>query len=136
MHDLSSSSAAGVAAAEEKTKNPLNDPLNAFDESDDEGEMRDFGFGKQREEGSSGGGSLGIVRELEAAARAGDGGRKRPRMQSRREEEWIVRLVRRWGDNYDAMVRDRQLNPRQQSAGDLRKRVTRWKDGGGTVSAK
>lgn len=112
---------------EKKTKNPLNDPLNVFDNSDDEGEMRNFGVGKEKGEGGGG----GIVRELEAAARAGDGGRKRPRMQSRREEEWIERLVRRWGDDYDAMVRDRRLNPGQQSAGDLRKRVKRWKDGGG-----
>lgn len=130
VHDPSSSSAS-LAAAEEvekKTKNPLNDPLNKFDDSDDEGEMRDFGVGKGKGQGGGGG---GIVRELEAAARAGDGGRKRPRMQSRREEEWIEQLVRRWRDDYDAMVRDRRLNPRQQSVGDLRKRVKRWKDGGG-----
>lgn len=111
-------------------KNPLNDPLNEFDYSDDEGEMRLSGVGKEKGEKGVGGGR-GIVRELEAAARAGDEGRKRPRMQSRREEEWIERLVRRWGDDYDAMVRDRRLNPGQQSAGDLKKRVKRWKDGGG-----
>lgn len=118
---------------EKKTRNPLNDPLNVFDDSDDEGEMRNFGVRKEKGEGGGGGGggSGSIVRELEAAARAGDGGRKRPRMQSQREEEWIERLVRRWGDDYDAMMRDRRLNPGQQSAGDLRKRVKRWKDRGG-----
>lgn len=117
---------------ENKTKNPLNDPLNEFDVEDDELQMSDFGVGMGKGDGGiSGGGGGGIVRELEAAARAGNGGRKRPRTQSRREEEWIERLVGRWGDNYDAMVGDRRLNPGQQSAGDLRKRVKRWNDGGG-----
>lgn len=107
-------------------KNPLNDPLCVLDDSDDGGNTRQFGGGRQK--GESGG---SIVHELEAAARAGGGGRNRPRMPSRREAEWIERLVRRWGDNFDAMVLDRRLNPGQQSAGDLRKRVKRWKDGGG-----
>ncbi|MCJ1462151.1 Nucleolar protein 16 [Pseudocyphellaria aurata] len=133
VHDPSSSSAQSeLGAMEEKKKkkknNPLNDPLNMFDDSDDDGEMRDLGVGKEKAGIGSGG---SIVRQLEAAAQAGDGGRKRPRMQSRREEEWIERLVGRWGEDYDAMVRDRRLNPWQQSAGDLKKRVKRWKDGGG-----
>ena len=76
----------------------------------------------------------GIVAELEAAARAG-GGQKRPRMQSRREEEWIARLVGRWGDDFRGMVRDRRLNPGQQTEGDLRRRVKRWRDGGGRAVA-
>ena len=124
MRDLLSSSA--PPAAEDELKNPLNDPLCVFDDSDDGGNIRYFGVGKQKGESSG-----GIVHELEAAARAGGGGRKRPRMPSRREVEWIKRLVRRWGDDFDAMVRDRRRNPGQQSAGDLRKRVKRWKDGGG-----
>lgn len=128
MHDPSSSSALLEAGAVEKKKdNPLNDPLNVFDDSDD-GEMRNLGVGKEKA-GIDGSGN--IVRQLEAAARAGDGGWKRPRMQSRREQEWIKGLVGRWGEDYDAMVRDRRLNPGQQSAGDLKKRVKRWNDGGG-----
>lgn len=107
-------------------KNPLNDPLCVFDDSDDGGKIRYFGVGKRKGESRG-----GIVHELEAAARAEGGGKKKPRMPSRREVEWIERLVRRWGDDFDAMVRDRRLNPGQQSAGDLRKRVKRWKDGGG-----
>ncbi len=75
----------------------------------------------------------GIVRELEAAAQAGIKQRK-PRMQSQREEEWIEHLVRRWGEDYKGMRRDRRLNPGQQSEGDLRRRVKRWRKSGGTVA--
>ena len=64
----------------------------------------------------------GIVPYLEAAARE-NGAKMRPRMQSRREEEWIERLLARWGDDVAAMMRDRRLNPRQQSEGDLRRRI-------------
>lgn len=99
--------------------NPLNDPLNALDSDEDD-------TAKEREpEVSTIGSNIGIVGELEAAARAGDG-KKKPRMQSQREEEWIERLVERWGDDLKGMVRDRRLNPQQQSKGDLRRRIWKW----------
>lgn len=97
--------------------NPLNDPLNAFD---------DF----EVEEGDMAGGR-GVVGQLEAeVARLGTGP-KVVRRQSKFEAEWVERLVERWGDDVGRMARDRRLNPWQQSEGDLRRRIRRWREGGG-----
>lgn len=101
----------------EKRANPLNDPLNDIEDEDEE-----------RNEGmvdASRGNGVGIVPELEEAARQEK--KKRPRRQSEREKEWVERLVKRWGDDWGGMVRDRKLNPMQQSEGDLRRRVEVWR---------
>jgi len=66
-----------------------------------------------------------VIRQLEAAAR--NGVRKAPRGQSQREAEWLEALVEKYGDDYDKMVRDKKLNPMQQTAADIRKRVIKWK---------
>ncbi|KAL9580591.1 MAG: hypothetical protein Q9212_004402 [Teloschistes hypoglaucus] len=70
----------------------------------------------------------GIVPELLRQAE-GDWVRKRPRKQSRREEEWVEALVGRYGDDVRGMARDRKLNPMQQSEGDIGRRVKAWKKG-------
>ncbi|KAI4271055.1 MAG: hypothetical protein LQ337_006275 [Flavoplaca oasis] len=57
-----------------------------------------------------------------------EGEKKRPRKQSRREEEWVERLVEKYGDDVGKMVRDRKLNPMQQSHGDIAKRVRIWRE--------
>lgn len=53
--------------------------------------------------------------------------RKAPRKQSAREEEWIEKMVEKYGDDYGKMVKDRKLNVMQQSEGDIRRRVQRWR---------
>lgn len=102
-----------ISVQHEKSEreNPLGDPLNEFSDSEDEEVV--------------GGSAKGIVSKLEEQARYSKP--KRPRMQSQREKEWIARLVERWGDDWGGMVRDRRLNPQQQSEGDLKKRVGIWK---------
>ncbi|KAF8473963.1 ribosome biogenesis protein Nop16 [Kalaharituber pfeilii] len=60
---------------------------------------------------------------IERAAR----GVKAERSQSEREKEWVERLVEKYGDDYKRMAWDRKLNPFQQSEGDIRKRVMKWK---------
>lgn len=104
-----------VSVQHEKSEreNPLGDPLNESSDSED-GQVA----------GSSG---RGIVPELEEQAKYSR--RKRPRMQSQREREWIERLVERWGDDWGGMFRDRKLNPQQQTEGDLKRRVGIWKVG-------
>lgn len=113
-------------------KNPLNDPLNEL-ESDDE--LEDDGEGPREMIKGRSNVVGGIVEQLEAAAMAGIK-KTRPRMQSRREEEWIEALVRRWGENYKGMMWDRRLNPMQQSEGDLRRRIERWKEGRRSIAVE
>ncbi|KAH7132151.1 nucleolar protein 16 [Dendryphion nanum] len=106
--------------------NPLNDPLNDLD---DDGEPEEWsGFAMVPEGGES---ENPVIRQLEEAAR--NGVRKAPRKQSKGEEEWIERLVAKYGDNYSKMVWDRKLNPFQQSEGDLRRRIQKWKKSHGKV---
>jgi len=103
--------------------NPLNDPLNS--DSEDEGE--EFGgFDEEQQEGRP-----EVVRILEEQARQGNLREKRPRKQSEREREWIERLVEVHGENYMGMVRDRKLNPMQQTEADIRRRVLKWRSEGG-----
>ena len=94
--------------------NPLDDPLN---------ELSDSGNDERVVERNG----RGIISELEEQARYSR--QKRPRMQSQGEREWIERLVERWDDDWGGMVRDRKLNPQQQSEGDLKRRVRIWKGG-------
>ena len=96
----------------EGRENPLDDPLNEVSDLHDNAV------------GDSAG---GIIPELEEQATYSRP--KRPRMQSQREREWIERVVGRWGNNWGGMMRDRKLNPQQQSEGDLKRRVGIWKRG-------
>jgi nucleolar protein 16 len=111
---------------DKRTKdNPLNDPLNELEES--EGEEWN-GFAMVPEPSAS---DNPVIRQLEEAAR--NGARKAPRTQSQREEEWIERLVEKYGDDYSKMARDTKLNPMQQSEGDLKRRITKWKKNHGKI---
>jgi nucleolar protein 16 len=72
-----------------------------------------------------------VVAELEAQAdeeAAILARKRRPRQQSKREEEWIARLAEKYGDDTRAMARDIKLNPMQQSEGDLVRRLKKWKE--------
>ncbi|KAK9332553.1 ribosome biogenesis protein Nop16 [Lipomyces starkeyi] len=66
-----------------------------------------------------------VVRQLEKYAARGE--RKIERTQSEREENWIEELVTKHGDDYEAMMKDSKLNIWQQSAGNIRRRVEKWK---------
>ncbi|KAJ5132375.1 hypothetical protein N7448_006533 [Penicillium atrosanguineum] len=103
-----------VAGRKRNAANPLNDPLN--DIADNEVDL------------DAAQASV-IVQQLERQAdREGQVAKsKKPRYLSEREVEWITRLVEKHGDNLAAMVRDRKLNPMQQTEGDLRRRIDQWK---------
>jgi nucleolar protein 16 len=45
------------------------------------------------------------------------------RRQSEREVEWLRRLAERHGDDTGAMARDIKLNPMQQTAADIKRRL-------------
>lgn len=91
---------------------------HAYDDSDDE-EFSGFPDSAADENKTE------VVKELERLASLPVV--STPRVQSTREQDWIGDLVAKHGDDYDAMARDRKLNAFQQTAGDLRRRVKKWK---------
>ncbi|KAL4916877.1 ribosome biogenesis protein Nop16 [Aspergillus aurantiobrunneus] len=106
-----------VAGRKVRRSNPLNDPLDDLSENGDDLEPQ-----PKKSESD-------IVQQLQRQADAEGQAPKKPRRQSKREEEWITRLVERHGDNYAAMARDKKLNPMQQTVGDLQRRIKKWKAG-------
>ncbi len=114
----------GADEEEEKRKrNPLNDPLNELEDSDNEAEAwNGFAMVPERRDDEA---ENPVIRQLEDAAM--NGVRKAPRTQSQREQEWVERLVGKYGEDYERMARDRKINPMQQTAADIRKRVKKWR---------
>ncbi|EXF85276.1 ribosome biogenesis protein Nop16 [Colletotrichum fioriniae PJ7] len=111
-------------ASANKRPNPLNDPLNALEEDSDDGEE---GAGAENEEewgGIDDESRPEVIRLLEKEAALPE--IKKPRHISQQEKEWLERLIAKHGDDYDAMVRDRKLNPMQQTRGDIARRVKRF----------
>lgn len=104
--------------------NPLNDPLNDVEsDSDDEGNNN-----KEEESGaeqSADAKATKVVDLLEAEASRPTEAHKRH--QSQQEREWLARLVARHGDDTAAMARDIKLNPMQQTAANIRKRLRVYK---------
>ncbi|KAI0446675.1 ribosome biogenesis protein Nop16 [Xylaria telfairii] len=113
-----------VIGGERKRANPLNDLLVELDtdsEAESERDGEEWGGFEGEEEQNE------IVRQLENEANRPV--EKKPRTASSREAEWLQALVDRHGDDAAAMARDRKLNPMQQTAGDIAKRIRKWKKG-------
>ncbi len=114
-----------VLDGQKKRENPLNDPLNELDsDEDEEMEAGEEWGGIEEGEGS------GIVPQLEVQANRPVV--KKPRTQTKREVEWLQRLVDKHGEDTRAMARDLKLNPMQQTEADISRRIRKWK---GTSSA-
>ncbi|OJD33209.1 66s preribosome component nop16 [Diplodia corticola] len=111
--------------------NPLNDPLNDLDDDDDDEAGAEWQGITQHDApavdpATAGKSANAVVRQLEELATAG-AKRKAPRKQSGREVEWLERLVAKYGDDYGRMSRDMKLNPMQQTAADIKRRVEKWR---------
>ena len=127
-----------VRVLREEGKGRLVGDLMAEDEADDEVEGEEFA-GFEDGDGDEVGAGKGegkekneIIRQLEEQASRIP--LKQERKQSEREREWVERLVARYADDYRGMVRDRRLNPMQQTEADIRRRVEKWRASGGSVS--
>jgi nucleolar protein 16 len=116
--------------------NPLNDPLNEL-ESDSEDDTGIFSLRNQHDavvKKPSSAHSTAVtdtVKQLEAEA-------SRPvtkykRKQPDGEREFIEDLVRKYGDDVGKMARDTKINYMQRSEGDLKKRIKRWRENGGSI---
>ncbi|WPH02415.1 Hypothetical protein R9X50_00527900 [Acrodontium crateriforme] len=119
-----------------KKPNPLNDPLNDLDSDDDEEQKSDEGFNQHASniEGRqpSGTAKTDVVAQLEQAA-----SRCAPKFkakQSEGERAFIEELLQKYGEDYTKMARDTKINYMQRSEGDLKKRVKKWKQNGGTLA--
>ena len=114
----------------------LDDPLNSDSGCENEGAATTNPIRARRREPAT---DVVAALEAQAAEEAVQLARKkRPRQQSKREEEWIATLVAKYGDNFGAMARDRRLNPMQQTEADIGRRVMKWRDrkeGGPVVEA-
>lgn len=108
-----------------RRENPLNDPLNDLEEDDDDDNHNNNnntggGGGSRRQKGTR------VVDLLEQQANLPT--EKHVRHQSAREREWLDRLVAKHGDDTAAMARDPRLNPMQQTAADIRRRLKAYHD--------
>ncbi|KAI0897877.1 ribosome biogenesis protein Nop16 [Annulohypoxylon nitens] len=102
--------------------NPLNDPLNDLDSDDD---MDDEEAAEEWEGIDEVEDGTGIFPELESQANRPV--TKKVTTQTKREVEWLQRLIGKYGDDTKAMARDRKLNPMQQTAADISRRIKKMK---------
>jgi nucleolar protein 16 len=100
--------------------------LNAFsdDEDVDMGDDNEEWNGVDEDKVEVNGTAKEVVEALEDLAAREK--KKEPRKQSVREREWIERLVAKYGDDSGAMMRDRKLNPMQQTEADIRRRLNKY----------
>jgi nucleolar protein 16 len=98
---------------EVRIPNPLNDPINDVENEDEYEDTH----------------TTPLVEQLQRQAARGE--RKTKRKPSVREMEWVQALVAKHGENYSKMVWDRELNPMQQSEGDIKRRIQRWRENHG-----
>lgn len=116
--------------------NPLNDPLNDLDSDSEDDGMQDDGetwggIADGRKKGKKKGGQeevddrTEVFKALEAEANRPR--EKKIRTTSQREREWLQSLVDRYGDDTKAMARDHKLNPMQQTASDISRRLKKMR---------
>lgn len=71
-----------------------------------------------------------VIKQLEEQA-IRNAQKVKDRKQSDRETDWIKDLYEKYGDDYEKMKWDKKLNVQQQSAGDLKRRINKWKKANG-----
>ncbi len=120
-----------VVGGEEARPNPLNDPLNEVDSDSDAEDISWATLANQGGKGGMRGRPTGVVEDLESLS--SKPAAKYKRKQTDAEKEFIVALVKKYGEDYRAMARDIKVNYMQRSESDLKKRVKVWRENGGRV---
>lgn len=121
----------------ETRSNPLKDGLNELDSDSDDGlyslENQHGNTDRRAEKASTtdSAGKTETIRELEKEANKPV--MKYKRKQPEGERVFVEELVRKYGDDYEKMARDMKINYMQRSAGDLKKRIKKWRESGGTI---
>ncbi|QPG97212.1 hypothetical protein C2857_005965 [Epichloe festucae Fl1] len=111
-----------LSGSHAKKPNPLNDPLNVLESDDGEGDEGEEEWGGVAEkEAAEDENTTEIVKSLIEQSR--NPAPKMARYQSEAEREWLERLIKKHGDDTSAMARDLKLNPMQQTARDIAKRI-------------
>lgn len=115
--------------------NPLNDPLNGLDDSEDDEQSTLNQHASNLQSATARWGTTkaktDVVRALEEqASRAMT--KYKPK-QSDGERGFVQELVEKYGDDYAKMARDIKINYMQRSEGDIKRRVRRWREAGRTV---
>ena len=112
--------------------NPLGDPLNDLDS---DSETSDVNMAFDQHSSTNGGvvktANTAVVAELEREAARPENKYKRRMPEG--EKAFVAELVEKYGDDYEAMQRDVKINYMQRSAGDLKRRVGKWRGEGGEV---
>lgn len=71
-----------------------------------------------------------VVKQLEEYAEQHSKIRKE-RHLSDRESDWLKRLYEKYGDDFDKMKWDKKLNVYQHTAGELKRKINKWKKANG-----
>ncbi|RCK67534.1 Nucleolar protein 16 [Candida viswanathii] len=91
------------------------------------GTMKVDGKDDDEEEGAE---NPSVVQQLEEYAKQ-HSKVKKERHLSDRESEWLKSLYEKYGDDYDRMKWDKKLNVYQQTAGELKRKINKWKKANG-----
>jgi nucleolar protein 16 len=110
-----------------KRRNPLNDPLADLDSDEDVDEEQNQDAQPDVESGAT----TEVVKQLEQEAKKPE--YKYKFKQTENERAFCAELVKKYGDDYTAMARDMKINYMQRSEGDLKRRIKKWRESGGTV---
>ena len=49
------------------------------------------------------------------------------------ESQWLQKLVDKYGDDYDRMVWDKELNPMQHTPAQLKRKIKKWRETSSTT---
>jgi nucleolar protein 16 len=49
------------------------------------------------------------------------------------ESQWLQKLLDKYGDDYDRMVWDKELNPMQHTPAQLKRKIKKWRETSSTT---